>query len=104
MTVLPAPVAAAFRLGGHLDLIERKNPEPSLPVRRPPKKNRLKKKVSFNPEEIGEALKDRASDIEDSLRIRQETNNILIAAMSKEMGVVIRGVVDSGAVDHVTNS
>ena len=40
-------------------------------------------------------------DLENSLRALQESNNSLIAALSNAKGTLIRGVVDSGAADHV---
>ena len=98
MAILPASVSTAMKLGGYLDLIE-KEPAEKEEWNKKPKRNKNKKKVSFNAEDI---VKEHGK-AEESLRAQKESNNKMIAALSKNKGTLIRGVVDSGAADHVTN-
>ena len=55
------------------------------------------------PTDIESRVAQRVNNIENKLAERREVNNGLIAALSQAKGTVIRGIVDSGAADHVTN-
>ena len=60
-------------------------------------------KIPFHAESIEKALGDKSKETEKVFVERFEANNGWIAALSKAKGTIIRGVVDSGAADHVTN-